>query len=134
MIEIVEKNNNLTLKLDTKGKKAILYDKENLLFEFELEEIGENSFLINEFRPITVKEHLKDTSYFENEKYKNSINLCMKILNYANFEGGEGKLDNFLIINDLKLLSKDQLFRNRLQQIKYKFDNNYHKFEDLYLT
>ena len=107
VIEIVEKNGSLLLKLDPKGKKVILYDKENLLFEFELDEIREKSFSINEFRPITVKEHLNDTSYFENEKYKNSINLCMKILTYANFKGGEGKLDNFLIINDLKLLSKD---------------------------
>ena len=134
LIEIIEKNNIITLKLDTKGKKAILYDKENLLFKFELEEIGENSFSINEFRPKTVKQHLKEIPYFEHEKYENSINLCMKILNYAYFKGGEGKLDNFLIINDLKLLSKDQRFRNRLQQIKYKFDNNYHKFENLYLT
>lgn len=134
LIEIVEKNNSLTLKLDTKGKKAILYDKEHLLFKFELDEIGENSFSLNEFRRRTVKEHLKELSYLENEKYKNSLNLCMKILNYANFEGGEGKLDNFLIINDLKLLSKDQRFRNKLQEIKYNFDNNYYKFENLYLT
>ena len=134
LIEIIEKNGKLLLKLDTKDKKAILYDKKNQLFEFQLEQIGEDSFAIIEFIPITVREHLKTRYSFENEKYKNSINLCMKILNYANFKGGEGKLDNFLIINDLKLLSKDQRFRNTLQQIKYKFDNNYHKFEDLYLT
>ncbi|HSF49928.1 MAG TPA: hypothetical protein VLA74_04130, partial [Nitrososphaeraceae archaeon] len=72
--------------------------------------------------------------YFENKKYESGTNLCMKILNYADFKGGEGKLDNFLIINDLKLLSKDQRFRNMLQQIKHNFDNNYYKFENLYLT
>lgn len=133
LIEIVEKNDGLILKLDIKGKKAILYDKENLLFEFELEQVGENSFAINEFRPRTVKEHLKEIYYFENKKYESGTNLCMKILNYADFKGGEGKLDNFLIINDLKLLSKDQSFRNMLHQIKYNFDNNYYKFENLYL-
>ena len=88
-------------------KKCILSEKENILFEFELEEIGENCFSINEFVPITVKEHLRNTSYFESEKYQSSVNVCMKILKYAGFKGGEGKLDNFLIMNDLKLLSKD---------------------------
>ncbi|MGI9010155.1 MAG: hypothetical protein ACR2F1_03085 [Nitrososphaeraceae archaeon] len=134
LINIVEKNKTLLLKLDTKNKKAILSEKENILFEFELEEIGENSFAINEFVPTTVKERLLNIPYFENEKYQSSINLCMKILKYANFKGGEGKLDNFLIMNDLKLLSKDQIFRNNLKQIKNNFDNNFHKFENLYLT
>jgi len=134
LIEIVEKNDSLILKLDTKGKKAILYDKENLLFEFELEEIRDNSFAINEFRPRTVKEYLMDLHYFENKKYESSFNLCMKVLNYADFEGGEGKIDNFLMINSLKLLSQDQRFMNTVQQIKYNFDNNYYKFENLYLA
>ena len=134
LIKIVEKNYSLILKLNTKSKKAILDYKENSLFEFELEEIGENSFAINEFRPRSVKEHIMELHYFENQNYKSSFSLCVKILNYAHFEGGLGNLDNFEMVKSLKLLSKDQRFRNTLQQIKDNFDNNYYKFENLYLT
>ena len=46
-------------------------------------------------------------------------------INYADFEGKEDKEENFAMINSLKLLSKDQRFRNTLQQIKNNFDNNF---------
>jgi hypothetical protein len=58
-------------------------------------------------------------------KYKSGSNLCMDILNYADFKGKEDKEENFAMINSLKLLSKDQRFRNTLQQIKNNFDNNF---------
>jgi hypothetical protein len=53
----------------------------------------------------------------------------MNILNYADFEGKEDKEENFAMINSLKLLSKDQRFRNTLQQIKNNFDNNFYNLE-----
>lgn len=53
----------------------------------------------------------------------------MNILNYADFEGKEDKEENFAMINSLKLLSKDQRFRNTLQQIKNNFDKNFYNLE-----
>lgn len=53
----------------------------------------------------------------------------MNILNYADFEGKEDKEENFAMINSLKLLSKDQRFRNTLQQIKNNFNNNFYNLE-----
>ena len=129
VIEIVEKNDNLVLKLDTKIKKAILYDKKNQLFEFDIEELENDSFAICEFKPRTVKESVMEARYSNYETYKSASSLCMKILNYGDFEGGEGNLDDFNMITSLKLLSKDQRFRNTLQQIKNNFDNNFYNFE-----
>ena len=140
LIEIVEKNDNLILKLDTKIEKAILSYKKNILFEFDLQEIGKDSFAINEFTPRTIKESVMGTKYFNNEIYQSSSNLCMSILYYADFEGGLGKSDNFEMVTSLKLLSKDQRFRNTLQHIKnnfannfYNFNNNFYNFENLSL-
>lgn len=53
----------------------------------------------------------------------------MNILNYTDFEGKEDKEGNFAMINSLKLLSKDQRFRNTLQQIKNNFDKNFYNLE-----
>lgn len=53
----------------------------------------------------------------------------MNILNYADFEGKEDKEENFTMIDSLKLLSKDQRFRNTLQQIKNNLDKNFYNLE-----
>jgi hypothetical protein len=58
----------------------------------------------------------------------------MNILDNANFEGREGKLEDFAMITSLKLLSKDHRFRNTLQHIKNNFDNNFYNFENWSLT
>ena len=133
IIEIVEKNNNLILKLDTKIKKAILYDKKNKLFEYELEEKEKNSFAIYEFLPINVKVSM-EIAYFYLETHNSAYSLCIGILNDADFEDRRGKLENSKMITDLKLLAKDQIFRKCLQNIKNNFDNNFYNFERLSLT
>ena len=67
--------------------------------------------------------------YFNCEIERSSSNLCMRILNHT--EDELDKTDNFERITSLKLLSKDQRFRNTLQQLKNKFDNNFNKFESI---
>jgi hypothetical protein len=133
LIEIVEKNDNLVLKLDTKIKKAILYDKKNQLFEFDIEAI-DDTFAICEFIPKTVKEYVMEANLLGYERYVNGSNLCMEILKSADFEGREGNIENFAMITSLKLLSKDQRFRNTLQEIKNNFENNFYNFESWSLT
>ena len=125
LIEIVEKKDSLILKLNPKIEKAILSYENNILFEFEIEELEKGCFAINEFQPSTVREQ----KYSDHEIYESGSTLCMRILNYANYEVGAGKLEDFEMITSLKWLSKDQRLRNTLQQIKNKFDNNFYNFE-----
>ncbi|HSF50414.1 MAG TPA: hypothetical protein VLA74_06610 [Nitrososphaeraceae archaeon] len=133
IIEITDKKDKLIIKLDKEKKRAILYNKQNILFEFELEEILENSFAINEFRSRTLEEYITELDLFKYAIGRIS-NLCIQVLEYASAEDEFWKSEAIEMAKSLKLLSKDKKFKNTLEQIKNKFDTNFDKFENLSLT
>jgi hypothetical protein len=128
--------NFLLLEIFGEKNKAILSDGGGRsIFEFITDRLGESSFLLCEFRPERVEDIIKETlknEYFRERMFSYVSELVNRILRYdldipdeIHLKGEKDK------IASLKVLTSDQNFLLRLNEIKQHFDLKYNKFINL---
>lgn len=127
-IKILDKKNELTLKIYLDKLEAVLFDKNRNLFKFTLEKPAKDVYELTELRPTSIKEYLSIIQpRLEREIKKNLSDLCLGILDYATWITYH-KGDEHTKTESIQVLRQDVLFIKSLSNFKAEMDYIYQNF------